>query len=85
MNLYATQLEMHIQGEALTLLCKHTYNIGANGGEYIRFKIKKIDENRTSVKVDYSDRWAGMWPPFLFWNPGWVRESRIVTHIFLTP
>jgi hypothetical protein len=31
----------------------------------------------TRVKVNYTDRWVGIWPPFVFYNPGILRERRI--------
>ena len=61
----------------LSFTCHHYYDIGAVGGEYIRFDLEKRDPERTRITVDYSDRWYGIWPPFVFWNPGIFRETTI--------
>ena len=36
----------------------------------------------TQVRVNYTDRWIGIWPPFVFYNPGMLRERRISRLIF---
>ena len=77
MKLYAVDLQKYERGETLSLLCRHVYNIGASGGEFIRFRLRKKDSQRTHITVDYSDRWYGMWFPFVFWNPGTYRERNI--------
>ena len=54
----------------------------ANGAEYIRFRIQKVAPDKSKITVDYCDRWVGMWPPFLFWNPGPFRGSKILEQIW---
>ena len=82
MKLYAVKLDEYKPGTALSFTCSHTYNIGASGAEYIRFRIQKQPSGKSKITVDYCDRWYGMWPPFIFWNPGPFRESKIHKQIW---
>lgn len=77
MRLFAVDLHESTPGESLSFTCHHLYDIGAVGGQYILFDLRKAQENTTRIKVDYCDRWWGMWPPFVFWNPGPARERNI--------
>jgi len=77
MKRYAVDLHGHTSGESLSLTLSHRYNIGASGGEYIQFELARITDSETRITVNYTDRWWGMWPPFVFWNPGPFREKRI--------
>lgn len=77
MKLFAVDLHQSTPGQALSFTCHHLYDIGAVGGQYILFDLQRVDEGSTRVTVDYCDRWYGMWPPFVFWNPGPVRERNI--------
>jgi len=77
MKLFAVDLHSNTPGQYLSFTCHHLYNIGAVGGQYIRFDLKKEGDDKTSITVDYCDRWRGMWPPFVFWNPGPGRERKI--------
>lgn len=77
MKLFAVDMNSSTPGQFLSFTCHHLYNIGAVGGQYIRFDLKKKDDDKTSITVDYCDRWWGMWPPFVFWNPGPGRERNI--------
>ena len=76
-KLYAVVLHEYDPGTALSFTCHHLYDIGAVGGEYIRFDLRTKSPQKTRITVDYCDRWYGMWPPFIFWNPGLIRESKI--------
>ena len=60
-----------------SIILKHEYNIGASGSEVICFNIMPINDNRTRVTIDYNDSWIGMWPPFVWWNPGAIITYRI--------
>ena len=82
MKLYAVQLDEYKPGITLAITCSHTYDIGASSAEYIRFRIQKQAPDKSKISVDYCDRWVGMWPPFLFWNPGPFRGSRILEQIW---
>ena len=82
MKLYVVKLEEYKPGTTLSFTCSHTYNIGANGAEYIHFRIQSTPPNKSEITVDYCDRWYGMWPPFIFWNPGPFRESKILKQIW---
>ena len=77
MEKYAVVPEVDMPGERLQLTLQHRYNIGATGAEYIRFELKALGPDRTQVRVNYTDRWLGIWPPFVFYNPGMIRERRI--------
>jgi len=82
MELYRVRIDEYEAGEHLSFTCYHRYNIGANGGEYIRFELLKRTSEKTMITVDYSDRWLGMFPPFVFWNPGLGREKGIHNEIW---
>ena len=82
MKLFANDLHASTPGESLSFTCHHLYDIGAVGGEYILFELRKRDEDTTRIKVDYCDRWWGVWPPFVFWNPGLARERNIHNEIW---
>ena len=77
MKLFAVDLHESTPGQSLSFTCHHLYDIGAVGGQYMHFDLRKADESTTRIKVDYCDRWWGMWPPFVFWNPGPARERNI--------
>jgi hypothetical protein len=77
MKLFAVVLHESTPSQSLSFTCHHLYNIGAVGGQYILFDLRRLDPSRTRIKVDYCDRWRGMWPPFVFWNPGRARERNI--------
>ncbi len=77
MKLFAIDLHDHVPDRQLSFTANHIYNIGANGGEYIRFDLTAKQSNLTEITVNYTDRWVGMFPPFLFLNPGPFREKRI--------
>ena len=77
MTLYSATLDRYEPNNLLSFTCCHRYNIGATGGEYIHFDIKRVTPAKTKILVNYSDRWRGMFPPFLFWNPGFARERHI--------
>jgi hypothetical protein len=77
MRLYAVRLYWYRPSEGLIFACYHRYDIGATGREYIRFDLEKISAEKTRITVDYCDRWRGILPPFLFYNPGPFREKEI--------
>jgi len=77
MKLFAIDLHDHIPDNHLSFTANHIYNIGANGGEYIRFDLTAKQPDLTEITVNYTDRWVGMWPPFVFFNPGKGREKSI--------
>lgn len=77
MKLFAVDLHESTPGQLLSFTCSHLYDIGAVGGQYILFDLRRVDEGSTRVTVDYCDRWWGMWPPFVFWNAGPARERSI--------
>lgn len=77
MKLFAISLHDHVPGKHLSFTASHIYNIGANGGEYIRFDLTAKQPELTEITVNYTDRWVGMWPPFVFLNPGTKREKNI--------
>lgn len=77
MRLFAIDLHDYVPDQRLSFTAKHIYNIGASGGEYIRFDLTARPDNETLITVNYTDRWVGMWPPFIFLNPGFRREKNI--------
>jgi len=77
MKLFAIDLHDHTPGKHLSFTANHIYNIGANGGEYIRFDLTAKQPELTESTVNYTDRWVGMFPPFVFLNPGKGREKKI--------
>lgn len=77
MKLFAIDLHDHIPDKHLAFTANHIYNIGANGGEYIRFDLTAKQPDVTEITVNYTDWWVGMWPPFVFLNPGTKREKNI--------
>jgi len=77
MKLFAIDLHDHIPDNHLSFTANHIYNIGANGGEYIRFDLTAKQPELTEITVNYTDRWVGMFPPFVFLNPGKGREKNI--------
>jgi len=60
-----------------SIVAQHEYNIGASGGVMVRFDLVPVDNNNTRVAVSYKDAWVGIWPPFVFWNPGIIVKHRI--------
>jgi len=64
--------------EKFTITLTHDYNIGATGGMTIRFVLTPVDETRTRLTVYFEDSWTGIWPPFVFWNPGMTIKQRII-------
>lgn len=81
-KIYAVELRSYEAGRRLCFGLRHDYDIGAVGGEYITFDLQRRASGSTRIMVDYCDRWAGVWPPFIFWNPGGMRESKILDQIF---
>jgi len=77
MTLFAIDLHTCIPDKQLSFTANHIYNIGANGGEYILFELTAKSQNQTEITVNYTDRWVGIWPPFVFLNPGPKRERNI--------
>lgn len=83
MKIFDVVLREHVAETRLRFTARHFYDIGAVGRESITFDIRKIDDRRTKVAVNYSDRAAGfMVIPFAYDNPGTIREPRIVRQIF---
>ena len=83
MEIFTVILTTNIPDRSMTLTAQCIYDIGAIGGEYTVFQISKINETKTRIKVDYSDRAVGCFIiPFAFDNPGWMRERRIADYIF---
>ena len=77
MRLYRVRIARHIPGEYLSMSVSHQYNIGANGQERVTFVIRRKSKVKTSVTVDYCDRWVGIFPPFVYYSSGSINESRI--------
>ena len=82
MELFAVDLHEYTPGTSLSFTCQHLYDIGAVGGQYIRFDLRKQAADKTRVTVDYCDRWYGMWFPFVFWSPGLSQERTILNEIW---
>jgi len=82
MELFAVDLHEYTPGTSLSLTCRHLYNIGADGGQSIRFDLQRQTANKTRITVDYSDRWSGIWPPFVFSSPGLSQEPAIHSAIW---
>jgi hypothetical protein len=76
-NVFLISMYENITHLKTSIILKREYNIGASGSEVIRFNIAPIDNNRTQVTINYTDSWIGMWPPFVWWNPGLIMECRI--------
>ena len=77
MKRFAIDLHDYVPDKHLSFTANHIYNIGANGGQYIRFDLTAKRPDLTEITVNYTDRWVGMWPPFVFLNPGPFREKSI--------
>ncbi|MFB6355802.1 MAG: hypothetical protein ABEJ65_04735 [bacterium] len=77
MGIYGVDQHRHVPGERMSFTVRHGYNIGATGSESIYFELLGTSPGTTRITVDYSDRWYGIFPPFVFYNPGLLRESRI--------
>ena len=85
MGAFNVVLKKYVPEEHLRFTAFHLYDIGAVGGQYITFDLRKIDDRKTRVAVNYSDRAAGFFIiPFAYANPGSIREPRIVKTIFET-
>jgi hypothetical protein len=82
MKIFAIDLHDHVPDKHLSFTAHHLYNIGASGGQYIRFDLTATQANVTEVTVNYVDRWVGMFPPFVFLNPGPFREKKIHEQIW---
>ena len=85
MRVFTVQLDDYVPDDHISFTASHSYDIGATGGEYVDFSIRREDANRTRVSVDYSDRAAGcclVVPlPFAYANPGVFREKKIAEYI----
>ena len=76
-TVYHVSIHKHLAFRKTSILLKHEYNIGASGSESIYFNIVPTDDNHTQMTIDYNDSWVGIWPPFVWWNPGVIMEHRI--------
>jgi len=81
-QVYSVRVDEYREGEYLNFTCSCIYNILAEGGEYIRFELKKRGTEKTRITVDYSERFWGPFAPLGFWNPGIVRERDIHNEIW---
>jgi hypothetical protein len=83
MKIFGVVLRDHVAETRLRFTARHLYDLGAVGRESITFDIQKIDDRRTKVAVNYSDRAVGFLViPYAYANPGTIREPRIVRQIF---
>ena len=85
MGIYSVDLKDYDPTNHISFVAYQEYDIGANGGEYIDFSITMIDEHKTKVFVDYSDRAVGcciaLPLPFAYINPGIIGERNIMKYI----
>ncbi len=77
MKLYRVSIARYIPGEYLSMTVSHQYNIGATGQERVTFIISRKSKVKTSVTVDYCNRWVGIFPPFVYYSSSSINESRI--------
>ena len=86
MTAFDVSLKKYTPERHIRFTASHLYDIGAVGGQYITFDLRRLDDQRTRVAVNYSDRAAGFFIiPFAYANPGSIREPKIVKTIFETP
>lgn len=65
-------------GQSLRVMLEERYDIGAVGGRRLSIDLRKVDERRTRVAVNYVDKAVGfLVVPIAYVNPGWVRERKI--------
>ncbi len=85
MRIFTVKLGEYVPDDRLSFTACHEYDIGATGGEYVDFSIRRSGDAQTTVSVDYSDRAAGcclVLPlPFAYANPGMFREREILNYI----
>ncbi len=67
--------------QKLVITIETEYNIGASGSETIRFDVTPVDDTHTRITVNYKDSWYGIWPPFIFWNPGVIVKYRMINSL----
>jgi hypothetical protein len=82
MGVFAVDLQDYQPDDHIRFIAHHLYNIGAVGGEYVQFEIRRLTRENTRVFVDYSDRAIGcLCFPFAYINPGINREERILEYL----
>jgi hypothetical protein len=65
-------------GQHIRLTLEERYDIGAVGGKRLTVDLRRMDERRTRVAVNYVDKAVGFLVlPIAYVNPGWVRERKI--------
>ena len=77
MKLFAVYLHDYVPGQRLSFTASHEYNIGASGSESIRFELTAQKPDATKITVDYTNRWKGIWPPFVVNDTGSSSEKNI--------
>lgn len=78
---YGLELNAHEEGRHLRFTASNDYDIGGFGSQKVTFDLTKVDDERTRVSVDFSDRSLSLFI-IPFWNPGLFRERRIAEDIF---
>jgi hypothetical protein len=81
-KLYRVTIQSYVPDSSLSLTCFYRYDLGASGGQYVHFEINKIDDEKTRVTVDFSERYINMIFPDIYWNPGLGRENTILHAIW---
>lgn len=71
------------ENDSLSFSLVYTYDLASWGNEKIDFTLKKTDDETTTISINYRDFAVGLWPPFIIYNPGVLRERSIYTDLFL--
>lgn len=65
-------------GQRIRLWRRESYDIGGIGHNELIIDVRRVDDKKTRITVDYLDRAIGFFLiPFAYVNPGWVREPKI--------
>ena len=78
---YSIELNAYEEGRHLRFTASNDYDIGGTGAQPVMFDLTKVDDERTKVSVDFSDRSLSLFI-IPWWNPGVFRERRIAEEIF---
>lgn len=77
-NIGYVQVSDYTAGQRIQLRRKERYDIGGIGYNELIVDLKRVDDQRTRISVDYSDRAIGFFViPFAYATPGWIRERKI--------
>ena len=74
----SVQISDYTPGQHIRLWSIEIYDIGAIGHNELTVDFQRVDDQRTRISVDYSDRAIGFFLfPIAYASPGGVREQKI--------